>query len=226
MLVELSVPFYPGMPRYDDSIPDVVFSARTRSVEGDPNNTTSVNLFLHSGSHVDAPFHFDPHGRTIDQIPVEKFAYRSVVLALAERWGDRGVGRKILEDVPGIKQADLLLIYTGYSKWIHDPVRYRQGFPGIDLEAARFLRRELPGLVAVGTDALSIESEDPTGLFQVHHELLDERDRVERSLLVFENLNLMPLLEKTINHVWAFPLRFAGLDAAPVAMVADVEDAV
>ncbi len=222
MLVELSVPFYPGMPRYDDSIPDVVYTERTRMYNGEPNNTTSVKFFLHSGTHVDAPFHFDAEGRTIDEIPIEDFCYRSVVLVKLDHMKEKLIRRADLENVPNIDTADLLLLYTGYCKWINDTEKYNKGFPGLDYEAACFLRREVPNLKAIGTDTISIESDDGTNLFPVHHELLDEATRQERSLLIFENLDLSKAVNKDIGLVTAYPLRFIGLDASPVMMVAEV----
>ena len=36
-------------------------------------NLTAVSMCAHNGTHVDAPYHFIRDGRTIDQIPLERF---------------------------------------------------------------------------------------------------------------------------------------------------------
>jgi arylformamidase len=38
--------------------------------------TNSLTMSEHTGTHVDAPFHFDPQGRTMDQVPVESLLLR------------------------------------------------------------------------------------------------------------------------------------------------------
>lgn len=224
MLYELSTHMYPGMPRYDETIPDVRFEARTRT-PNDVNNTSSVQLFLHAGSHVDAPFHFDGSGRTIDQIPIERFIYRRALLANIPKGKNGRITEEELRKINGIDQADLLMIYTGYSSFIDDPLRYPDGFPALDDSAACFLRRECPELVGVAIDSLSIEGADGCEHgFSVHHELLDENGRTERSLLVFENIDMTPLANvRKFFRVYAFPIRFPGLDAAPINMVAETE---
>ncbi len=41
----------------------------------------------HSGTHVDAPLHFVPGGKTIDQVPLERFAGRGVLADLSQMEG-------------------------------------------------------------------------------------------------------------------------------------------
>ena len=36
-------------------------------------NLTSLHMCAHNGTHVDAPYHFIKDGKTIDQVPLEKF---------------------------------------------------------------------------------------------------------------------------------------------------------
>ena len=42
---------------------------RKRMSRGDSNNSSSINTSAHAGTHVDAPFHFVPDGRTIESLP-------------------------------------------------------------------------------------------------------------------------------------------------------------
>lgn len=224
MLYELSVPYYPGMPRYDDTIPDVMYVPRTRT-PADVNNTTMVHLFTHSGSHVDAPFHFDGKGSTIDQIPIDRFLFtKALTLRIPCEKGGR-VSARDLAGLPGIFECDMLMIYTGYSAYIADEHVYADNFPALDITAARFLRRDCPNLRGVAIDTMSIEGSDGCDSgFEVHHELLDEQGRGERSLLVFENLDLTSVVDaRSFYRVYAFPLRFVGLDASPVNVIAEVE---
>ena len=175
MLYELSVPVYPGMPRYDETIPDVDFFPRTRIENGDMNNTSSVKVFLHGGSHVDAPFHFDKDGTTIDQIPIERFLYQKALLIMVPKNKGERITREDLENSILLKDADLLLLYTGYSHYVENEKIYADDFPALDYTAAKYLRRECPKLQAVAIDTLSIEAADGAEKnYNVHHELLEK----------------------------------------------------
>ena len=41
--------------------------------EGALYNLTALHMCAHNGTHVDAPYHFIKDGKTIDQVPLEKF---------------------------------------------------------------------------------------------------------------------------------------------------------
>src|SRR6266571_6762106 len=58
------VPTFPGDPRFDIRFPH-------QMEKGEPYNVASLALGAHSGTHVDAPFHFIPGGATVEQLPLE-----------------------------------------------------------------------------------------------------------------------------------------------------------
>src|SRR5262249_55845014 len=47
--------------------------ARRRMSRGDANNSSGAAMSLHSGTHIDAPFHFIAEGETIDGLDLERF---------------------------------------------------------------------------------------------------------------------------------------------------------
>jgi len=55
---------------------------RRRMSKGDPNNSSALNMSVHPGTHIDAPFHFVADGNTIDQLPVERFIGPALVYAV------------------------------------------------------------------------------------------------------------------------------------------------
>jgi arylformamidase len=46
---------------------------RAKHVEQDGYNLTNINLCVHNGTHLDAPCHFIPGGKTIDQLDISVF---------------------------------------------------------------------------------------------------------------------------------------------------------
>ena len=89
MLVELSYIIDEDVPKWPTN-PEEKYDYNQAVRFGDACNASSVYHHLHTGTHVDAPFHFDAAGKTIDQIPVEDFYYTApFVLELKKSRGDR-----------------------------------------------------------------------------------------------------------------------------------------
>lgn len=57
---------YPG-----DPIPQKQMLCST--VEGDVYNLTAFSMCAHNGTHIDAPFHFLPDGKTVERLPLDAF---------------------------------------------------------------------------------------------------------------------------------------------------------
>ena len=43
------------------------------TADGEPYNLTAFSMCAHNGTHIDAPFHFLPEGKTVEQLPLETF---------------------------------------------------------------------------------------------------------------------------------------------------------
>lgn len=225
MFVEMAYPISPDMPVFP-GLPRDEFASLCRIGRGEGVNTSSVAHPLHNGTHVDAPFHFDDRGLTIDQLPLGAFVFSAPLVVSRPLGRGETFRRQDLEAVgPRLRNADLLILCTGYHALRNDASRYADDFPSLSEEAARFVRTELLGVKAVAIDTLSIESctTGPRTGNAVHHALLDSARHPTRPLLVFEDVNVGPILEKVVRRILAFPLRFVGLEASPVAMVAEVD---
>jgi len=99
----------------------------------------------HAGTHLDAPAHFDPHGETVDRIPLTRLVAPGVVYDV------RGVETVTPSHLPGGLEAvrgRAVLFYTGWDGGEH---------PVIDPGLARQLVRA--GAALVGVDAPSPDRE-------------------------------------------------------------------
>lgn len=77
---DLSQPVYdhcPGWPTYEPTV--VKYEA---SYDKDRFNAEQIRLNSHTGTHLDAPFHFFPDGQTIDQLDVSLFQGDAVIVDL------------------------------------------------------------------------------------------------------------------------------------------------
>lgn len=223
MLTELSYVLSDAIPKWPTNP-----SERLEKVlcfeKGDPCNAFSVYHHMHNGTHVDAPKHFSPNGRSIADIPTEDFYYTApLVISLDKKKGDVFTREDLARHEKEIEKADILFIHTGYSVLREkDPAAFIDDFPAFSEEAALYLRRGFPRLKAVALDVLSVDK--PTGQgFPAHKAFLDTNDENNtRTILLFEDVNIQKLvdLRAPIKAVCAFPIRWESAEAAPVCMVA------
>ena len=108
MLIELSYIISLDMPKWPTN-PAERIEYNTVIQNGDPSNASSVFHHLHTGTHVDAPFHFDANGKTIDQIPIEDFHYtKPLVLEIAKGKGERIRYEDLKSHESEIKECDIM----------------------------------------------------------------------------------------------------------------------
>ncbi|MBI3282933.1 cyclase family protein [Candidatus Curtissbacteria bacterium] len=199
-LIDLSVPIneqtpiYPGDPK-TKIVPNGV-------LEKDGYEDHFVSVGTHVGTHVDAPCHMIKGGKSLDQIPVEAFEGRGVLIDV--RSGFR------LEKVEGsgIQKGDIVLFYTGMSNKYHQSAYY-DNYPAITEEIAKYLVSKKVKMV--GVDMCSVDHEP----FKVHKIFLKEQ------ILIIENLTNLELVIGKNFKVYAFPIKLQ-IDGAPARVIAEI----
>jgi arylformamidase len=183
--------------------PALEFVERRRINRGDPTNASAVTMSVHSGTHVDAPFHFVPDGATIDVLPLETFIGPALVHAVdAERYITE-------EHVNTIELAGVtrVLFKTRNSGLLRKPT-YDPDFVAFSLGAARALVNR--GVRLVGLDYLSVAHADEQ--VPVHRAFLDH------GVILLEGIDLLAI-EPGRYELICFPLRLRGSDGAPCRAV-------
>lgn len=225
--VELGYTLYKGMDVYP-GLPEVELQLRESLERNDAWNGSVLSVYLHHGTHVDAPWHYmGGNAPTIDQIPIEKFVYDKPLLldVPAQKENDLITVDQIKKYGDEIYQADLLIFNTHYYKKRSQKFdEYSNGFPAVSPEAAEFIREELPQVKAVAIDTLSIEN-IPLGKingFRTHKAFLDP-DRKNDTILIYEDMNPEPIIGKKIARAFCSPIRIKGGEAAICNLVAEIE---
>lgn len=221
MLLELSYPIGPGETVMEAGLKPPAVVPRSRLAEGRHSNTSYIELFAHSGTHIDTPWHFNESGRKMMDFAIEDFVFSSVLLLDAPSGPREPVPLTSLEPhEKRIRSSDAVLIRMGFGPYrTSDPITYVDATPGLSVEAARFLAR-FKGLRCVGVDCISIENvkQGREIGFPVHHALLDRPE----PMLLLEDANLAALGDHTVSRLWLLPLRIVDLEASPVTAVAEV----
>ena len=188
--------------------PPFELEERRRMSKGDPNISSALNMSVHSGTHIDAPFHFVADGNTIDQLPLERFIGPALVYAVeAERYITK-------EHVAGIRLdgATRVLFKTKNSALLRKQ-EYDPDFVAISVEAAQSLV-EL-GVELVGLDYLSVAHADEQ--VPVHRAFLDH------GVVLLEGIDLSAVAPGRYE-LMCLPIPLGDSDGAPCrAVLRDLE---
>ena len=212
------IQIYPG-----DPIPSI---SRGLTHDKDYCHVDLLKLGSHTGTHIDAPYHFLKNGQRIDEIPVERFVGDGVlidVFAKSDRELIEPAEVECYEDE--ITQGDFVIFRTGRDRYFGTPKYYLH--PYLSAEGARFLVKM--GVSLVGIDALSIDptyygstDSDPSAKdlpdaeeygYPVHDILLGN------DILIVENLCNLDKI-KQVKGVYSFlPLKLKDSDGSPIRAV-------
>lgn len=189
--------------RWITSIPFELHERR-RTSRGDPSNSSAVTMSLHSGTHMDAPFHFVPDGATIDNLPLDLFIGPALVHAVeAERY----IKTEHVEAIE-LDRITRVLFKTRNSELLKRG-SYDPDFVAFSVEAAEALVAK--GVKLVGLDYLSVAhaGDEQTS---VHRAFLN------RGVALLEGIDLSAISPGRYELI-CFPLRIRGADGAPCRAV-------
>ena len=212
MIVDLTLPVSGRLPTFPGSPPPQFLN--WSSLERDGYNLELLFLSTHSGTHIDAPFHFARNGRTVDRIPLRRLVSEDAVLARIPKARGGTVSKQDILSYEGehgaIPDGGTVIFYTGWQKNISKGNYFTQN-PGLSGDAARYLISKRINLV--GTDSPSI---DPgwDQSFAVHRML------AKNDVLIVENLANLDRIPGSQFSFAALPLKLRNASGSPVRAVA------
>jgi arylformamidase len=155
-LIDLSITLGPAVepvPRH----PRVQAEPLT-TLERDGANNTLVTFSIHTGTHIDAPLHFIPGGKTMDEIPLDRLCGRAWLCDLRQVIPRQdGVRHQItVEDLkrgglpPGGLKDVILTLFSGWAEEHWDKPDFYTANPYLHESASRWLAEE--GIKALALD--------------------------------------------------------------------------
>jgi kynurenine formamidase len=162
---------------------------------------------MHTGTHIDAPFHIKSDTLTIDKFPLELFFGQAVVLDVC---GMQNIRMQTAWETLFSKHQ-FVLFYTGHSKaWKTD--RYYNDYPEFDTEIAE-------KMVACGVRIAGFDSPSPDKSPYAFHSIFLKDER-----FIVENLTNLEMLAGKENITFmAFPLKIEA-EASLIRAVAMIEE--
>lgn len=187
--------------------------------DGHASTVKVIQMTDHTGTHVDAPLHFDPSptALSIDEMPLEDFYGSAICLDLSHIPPKGHITEEHLEEAwrrTGIPIAPnlIVLIYTGHARRTLGKPEYFTDFPGLTPEAVQWLGGQ--GIRNFGVEAVNPGHPDDKK-FLVH--VICRK----MGMIHMENLvNLEKLVGKGRFTFIAFPLKIKGGSGSPVRAVA------
>jgi len=204
-----TLPTFPGSPNSK--------IIKWLELDEDGYNLELILSSTHAGTHIDAPYHFDRNGDSVEQIPPSKLIGRAVLIKIGN--GDPGPNhaitkRDIISFEKSIHGHDKVIVegasvifLTGWQKKHLNCQDYFAANPGLDKSAAKYLVSR--GVNLVGTDAPSIDvgADDS---FVAHHILAGA------GVLIVENLANLDMIDADEFDFVILPLRIEGAGGSPV----------
>ena len=191
--IDISIPVRPGIAVWPG---DVEYAINLESNDSGLS-LGAVTMSLHTGTHVDAPYHFAPQGQTAADLPLDPFVGPAMVIDVSGK--ERIRVRDLEKNVP---LAPRVLLRTG--AW-SDHSKFPDSVPVIESYVPAFLCER--GVILLGVDVPSVDSIDSKDLPN-HHAL------ESRGIRILESLDLSSA-EPGEYDLIALPLRLAGADASP-----------
>ena len=205
---DVTIPIVDGLAHYPGN-PGIRVVPHSQIRDGASANVSSLAMGSHTGTHVDAPKHFDDAGGGVDAIPLDALIGPAVVLA----FGDdvRSVGPAELERQALHGRTRVLLRTRNSAR--RSPGEFFSDYVWLEPAGAEWLAAR--NVKLVGTDYLSIE-QFRSGHHRTHRTLF------ANDIVIVEGLALGAVPPGPYRLI-CLPLRIAGIDGAPARAVLEEE---
>ncbi|HHT9131154.1 MAG TPA: cyclase family protein [Candidatus Tripitaka californicus] len=201
-VLDITLPINNKLPVWPGDL-GILVEPSARIVDGAPANLSRIEMGSHTGTHIDAPFHFVLNGRTVDKIPLALLMGKARVIEVPD--GKQAIDSTIVESIdPGLERV---LFKTQNSKRYSS--KFIQDFVALTPNGASALVEK--GAKLVGIDYLSIETYGSKE-HETHHILL------RSGVVIIEGLSLKNI-EPGDYELIALPLKIEGGDGAPARVV-------
>lgn len=188
-----------------------ITTAKTISNEG--WNATTLNLYSHCGTHMDAPWHFLSDGAKLNEQDLAMCVGPASIVDLAPAEPKQLINVEHLGALADtIQPGARLLFRTDWHKRYGTP-EYRDELPRISLDLAQWLAEKRVGMIGVEPPSVA-DVNNIEEVTQVHQTLF------RGNVLIVEGLiNLDQISQPTVEFI-ALPMKITDGDGSPVRAIA------
>ncbi len=205
LTISKNLPTFPGSPK-PEFIP-------WHTIDKNGYNLELLFMSSHSGTHIDAPFHFIKNGKKIHEIPVKRLLTNAILIKLRKTENQAITKNDIIkfEKKYGIIPTNATIIFaTGWQKNLKSK-HYFEKNPGLSVSAARYLSLKKTNLVGIDSPSIDLGYEKQ---FSVHKILS------KNNILIVENLTNLEKILKNPFKLIILPLKLKDATGSPVRAIA------
>lgn len=212
-VIDLSHTITEDMPVYPGTDGPRLMPAN--NYEGGGFKETLIQMFSHTGTHIDPPAHLFPDGLTLDQFPVDQFIGKALVIDCRKAREGEAITMDYLAPYGAkIAEAEFLLFNLGWDKrW--GTKAYFGDYPCIDDAVLDLIIGG--GYKGIGFDAIGLDPIADENLTR-HKRLFSSCDIVN-----IENLANLEACGRDLLWFSCLPLKIQSADGSPIRAVAWLE---
>ena len=209
--IDMSYPIEPNMPVLPNYPPVeiVILDSTTRQQQEGPRhlNSSRISIGLHTGTHMDAPFHFYGEGKTFEDIPLEQCIGEATLVRLPNHGAFAPITpQDILPFRESIQETGKVVFDTNWSLHWGEPAFFLD-HPEITQETAELLLEW--GVHLIGVDFPSVDRAP----YPAHLAFLGS------GAVIVENLTNLSAIHTDRFHLTALPLNLVGRDGSPIRAI-------
>ncbi|PSL30609.1 kynurenine formamidase [Planomicrobium soli] len=199
-IIDISMELSNKTPQWPGDRPFYYGLTGTKEESGSVN-VGELKTSTHFGTHIDAPFHYDNDGLTIEKMPLDVYMSKAQVMDVTGLEKITSNDLKKLED-----GVTTVLLKTG--TW-QDRSKFPESWPVFDVSIASWLKSN--GIRLLGVDVPSVDQE--TSKDMEMHQALNRENRY-----ILESVILDDVAEGVYELV-ALPLKIKGAEGSPVRAI-------
>ena len=187
--------------------PQVEIEPASLISDGSQANVSQIRMGVHTGTHVDAPYHFIDGGTTVEDLDIELLTGRAYVLHLPDEVDL--ITKEIVENSSIPPRTKRVLFKTRNSqRWANGDTNFDESFVALDPEAAALLIQR--GVKLVGVDYLGVAPY--ADAVPTHTTLLNA------GVIIVEGLDLSEVSQGRYT-LYCLPIKIGGVDGAPARAI-------
>jgi len=208
LTVSDEIPTFPGSPQ-PSFIP-------WENVKEDGYNLELLFLSTHTGTHMDAPYHFLEKGAKIHEISLKKLVSEAILIKSKKKSGGSITKTDIqkFEKKHGkIASFSSVIFYTGWQRNLQKKYYFTKN-PGLSVSAAKYLASKKINLVGIDSPSIDLGKDSKFSVHQIF---------AKKGILIVENLANLEKIKSSKFHLVVLPLKLKNATGSPVRAIAFVE---
>ena len=208
LTISNKIPTFPGSPQ-PNFIP-------WEKIKDDGYNLELLFLSSHTGTHLDAPYHFLEKGAKIHEISLKKLVSEAVLIKSRKKSNEAITKTDIQKFEKKHKKIDgfsSVIFSTGWQRNLQKKYYFTKN-PGLSVSAAKYLASKKIGLVGIDSPSIDLGTDSKFSVHQIF---------AKKGMLIVENLANLEKIKSSKFHLVVLPLKLKNATGSPVRAIAFVE---